>query len=187
MKVPQKAESFYILNSLLELIIKIRQFGICFPSKSGNFGFFFSWKILWTGWNHFSELKFGENSPVKETQEGPIRQPWSNLFTTPCFFGMNSFTKVLQSIESFFWPDWVKTRVFLQFYDMKFLEFFWVWKLAKFVFTWKQICPKFSQSFDHKNDKLCWTKITSQRYSLISIQEKILTISFIVFQKCTGK
>jgi hypothetical protein len=115
-------------------------------------------------------------------------QPWSNLFTAPCFFEMNSFTKVLQSIESFHLPDWVKTRVCLQFCDMKILEFFWVQKLAKFVdfFTWKQICPKISQSFDHKNDKLCWTNITGQRYSL-SIQEKILTISFTVFQKCTGK
>ncbi len=112
MKVPQKAESFYILDSLLELIIKIRQFGNFFPSKSGNFGSFYSWKILWTGWNHFSLVEIWWTFTSERNPRGTHTwQPWSNLFTAPCFFGMNSFTEVSQSIESFFWPDWVKTRV----------------------------------------------------------------------------
>jgi hypothetical protein len=41
MKVPQKLESFYILNSLLELIIKIRQFGIFFLQNLAILGLFF--------------------------------------------------------------------------------------------------------------------------------------------------
>jgi len=34
----KKTECFYILDHLLEFIIKTKQFGFFFPSKSGEFG-----------------------------------------------------------------------------------------------------------------------------------------------------
>jgi hypothetical protein len=80
-------------------------------------------------------LKFGENSPVKETQEGPAHDNLEVICSQHhAFFGMNSFTNVSQSIESFFFCQ-IESRpgFLLQFCDVKVLEFFFSQKLAKFV------------------------------------------------------
>jgi hypothetical protein len=63
MQVEKKAESFYLLGHLLELITKIWRFEFLFffPSKSGIFGSFFSRK------NPFCSLKsyyFQVKTPV---------------------------------------------------------------------------------------------------------------------------
>lgn len=134
MKVPQKAESFYILDSLLKHIIIIRQFGKKIPWKSGNFGSFFSWKNLWTGWNHFSLVEIWRKFTNERNPRGTHTwQPWSNLFTAPCFFGMNSHQSIAKYRIFFLW-DWVKTRV-------------------SFQFLWYE---KFGIFFPAKTSKNCW-------------------------------
>jgi len=56
MKVKKNQNPSYILGYLLELIIKIWQFGKKHSLKSGEFGPFFPWKILCIGQNM---AKFG--------------------------------------------------------------------------------------------------------------------------------
>jgi hypothetical protein len=80
MKVEKKTESFYILGYLLELMKKIWRFENE-NLKYGEFGSFFS-----NGKSFvyveiipiFARLKFGENSPVKETLQ---------VVPGPCLFG----------------------------------------------------------------------------------------------------
>jgi hypothetical protein len=41
--------------------LKIWRLGICFPSKSGEFGPFFLWKILCIGWNRIFQVEIWRN------------------------------------------------------------------------------------------------------------------------------
>jgi len=159
MKVPRKAESFYILDSLLELIINIRQFGKKIPSISGNFRSFFSWKILWTGWNHFSLVEIWWKFTSERNPRGTHTwQPWSNLFTAPCFLGMNSFMKVLAKYRIFFFGQ-IESRpgFLLQFCDMKVLEFCFPAKTSKICWPFHlktNLSKKFPMFWSQKRQTL---------------------------------
>jgi len=56
MKNRKKPESFYILGYLMELIIKVWEFGI-FLINVTNLGHFFPWKILCIAWNHIFQVE----------------------------------------------------------------------------------------------------------------------------------
>jgi hypothetical protein len=66
MKVKKNQNPSYILGYLLELIIKIWQFGKKYSLKSGEFGPFFPWKILCIGQNHIFQVKIWRNLGPKK-------------------------------------------------------------------------------------------------------------------------
>ncbi len=57
MKIRKQTISFYILGYLLEVSIKVWQFGIFKFQKSDKFGPFFPWKILCIGQNHIFQVQ----------------------------------------------------------------------------------------------------------------------------------
>jgi hypothetical protein len=72
MKVWQKTESFEILGLLTgsyHINLAIWNF---FSSKSGEYGPFFSWKILCTGRNHISQVEIWQNFAKKKKRRQSV-------------------------------------------------------------------------------------------------------------------
>jgi hypothetical protein len=67
---------FYILDYLLELIIKIWWFGNFIFLKSDKFGSFLWWKILCMGWKHTLQVKIWSKlaNKKKVTQTGGLHE-----------------------------------------------------------------------------------------------------------------
>jgi hypothetical protein len=96
-KIP---ESFYILCYVLELIIKIWQFGKTILNLV-NLGHFFHGKSFVQVEIIFSRLKFGKFSPQKNTgQDSKTNWPSARAGTlnliTPCFLGGKTLSKFAQ-------------------------------------------------------------------------------------------
>ncbi len=93
MKVEKKTKSFYNLGYLLEVIIRLSQFGKNIIQKSGKFGPLFPWKFLCICQNHIFRSKFGKNSPLKETLHhwSPLDGVWTFRSTILCIKVPNPF------------------------------------------------------------------------------------------------
>ncbi len=92
-KVERKKESLYILGYLLELIIKIWQFGF-FILRSNKFGPFFPWIFFfYTGQNHNFSV---QNSPIIELSNWLHFASWQNDFQISFIIGYPMCNFVVQ-------------------------------------------------------------------------------------------